>query len=90
MVLSCSGDRPQYTNRIFDGSGDVHMFFFYLKNVNMRRNNHAERSIEFIGYLDSEAFELFFDKFTKNGKPNDDTKHFAKVKALFLEKFSRK
>lgn len=89
MILSYRGDQSQQTNRVFDGLGDVHMFFFYFENMVMGEKKDEEKLIELIGHLDGEAFQLFFDKFIDNGKLNDAAKDFEKVQTVFLEEFAR-
>lgn len=84
------GDQSQQTNRVSDAPDDVNIFLFYFENVAMRGKFSTEKSLELTTHLDGEAFQLFFDKFTKNGKLNYATSDFEKAKIVFLDAFSKK
>ena len=68
MVLSWRASEPQPSNRVFDGTGDVKMFLFYLENVILLGKEPHEKSLALLAYLDGDAFRFFFDRFTDAGE----------------------
>lgn len=89
MILSWRGDQSQQTKLVFDGSSDVNMFLFYFENVVMCDKDYAKKSLALIPHLDGEAFQLFFDKFTKNGKLNNAVSDLEKLN-VFMDGLATK
>ena len=41
------------SKRIFDGTTDVKMFFFYFENVATRGKDHTEMALDLLAFLDN-------------------------------------
>lgn len=73
------------SSRVFDGTGDVRVFFFYFENVAKQNKMDAEKPYELLAYLDGRAFNFFFERFTKNGGTTAEGVDFDVVQSAFFE-----
>ncbi|MEM9438463.1 MAG: hypothetical protein AAGA15_15645, partial [Pseudomonadota bacterium] len=78
------------TKRIYDGTSDVKRFFFYFDNVAMRGKSDADKGVELLAFLDKEAIQFYYEKFTRDGELTDEAMDYAKVKAAFIENYEAK
>lgn len=47
----------ELSNRTFDGSGDVRMFFFFFETVAMCNKQRKIKAIELIKFIEDQEFE---------------------------------
>lgn len=78
------------TKRTFDGTSDVKIFFFYFENVAMRGKSDADKAYELLAFLDKDAFEFYYSKFTSGGALIEQAQDYKTVKAAFMEKYEAK
>lgn len=58
--------------------------------MSIRGKTEYGKSIILLGHLDGETFQVFFDKFTRNGELTEEVRDFSKVKYVLLERFGKK
>jgi len=78
------------SKRIFDGTTDVKMFFFYFENVATRGKDHTEMAFDLLAFLDKDAFQFYYEKFTRDGELVEEAKDYAVVKAASIAKYEQK
>lgn len=81
--------------RIFNGEGDVVMFFFYFENVALLGKKDSEKSFEILqsfellAHLDGHTFGFFFQRFTTNGNLIEEARSIPVVKDDYLGEFQK-
>ncbi len=74
----------------FDGKEDPKKFFCIHDNVQMKGKMDEEKADRLVAHLNAEAFEYYFDNFTDENAPTEETKSFRKVEADLLENSLRR
>ncbi len=75
---------------MFDGKKDAKKFFYVCGNVVMKSKNVEEKVDKLFAFLKADAFDYYFEYFTKDNAPTEEAKSFQVVKKAMLEKFSTK
>ena len=65
----------------FSGKEDMKKFFYVYENLDMKNKSEEETADNLVAYLDGEAFEYYFDKFTVHNAPNKEVRSLHKLKA---------
>ncbi len=58
----------------FKGSEDARKFFYFYENVVTKCLPDSERAEKIAAYLSEAAFDFYFDRFTLDNAPNEETK----------------
>lgn len=88
VILWRAADKSSKLRRMFSGEGEIHLFFFYFKKIEMRGKDDSEEEFKFMAHLDGHAFEFFFDRFKKDETFITEGMGFSAVKTAFVEKFA--
>ena len=74
----------------YDGTAEMDFgkFFFVYENVTFRMRSEYEKAAEIICYLESDAFDFYYETFSQNGLFAEDAKDFGKVKHVLVERFA--
>lgn len=68
----------------------MNVFFIYFHNVDSRNEIVGEKINWLLAHLDKEAFQFYFDRFTRDGEMVDNAKNYKNVTAVFLESYREK
>lgn len=90
MVVSWKVNIIESIKLVLEGTSDMKVFFFYFDNSASRNKNAEEKIYELHAHLYRDAFQFYFDKFTRDGEMLNDAKDYTKVKAAFLKKYQRR
>lgn len=55
-------------------------FLFHYENVSTRGQSSEKRVLSFLGYLESESFELYYDNFASGGDLSEEAREYCVVK----------
>ena len=81
---------PQWIKYHFNGKEDTKKFFYISENVGMKKNAEDKKADSLVAYLEGEAFECYFQNFTEDNAPNEDSRSFQIMKAALFGNFSTK
>ena len=81
------GSEAESSHLVFSGSSDVVKFFFVFEQARMPGRSDEDKASQLICHLEGEAFDVYYDLFTKDGNLVEDAKEYSVVKAALIEHF---
>ena len=87
VLLWRAGGDAEPSSLIFDGTTNVIKFFFAYEQVSMRTASDEEKATQLLCHLEGDAFDLYYDRFARNGQLTEDALIYTKVKVAILEHY---